>query len=166
MKSVINELYLDEVKFRREYKRHLINQFRRRKKFVKLKKSIEVFSQEDINKILFGTTLSEVIGRYTHLTPTKNGNYYGRCPFCRDLGMNKRSFRVSNLKNRWKCFGCGDGGCFTVGFIKKYYNIAFDKALRFINNEITIKKIKLESIAVVRSRLKANRGSEDNGLPF
>lgn len=166
MKNIINKLYLNEVEFKIAYKKHLINQHRRRKKFIKEKKSIEVFSQNDINKVLYGTTLSEVIGRYVHLTLTKNGNHYGRCPFCKDLGMNKRSFRISNRKNKWKCFGCGIGGSFTVGFIKLYYNIPFDKALRFINNEISANRIELKSIAVVRSRLKANRGNEDNDLPF
>lgn len=147
-----------EYNFNELNKKHINNQNLKRKKLVRKNKSVVIFSQEDMNKVLFGTTLSEVIGRYVHLTLTKNGNHYGRCPFCKDLGMNKRSFRISNRKNRWKCFGCGVGGCFTVGFIKKYYNIAFDLALKFINNEIAKDRIELKSIAVVRSRLKANIG--------
>ena len=121
-----------------------------------------VYNQEDINKVLYNVPLI-TIKDYIPLREGKNGDYMGRCPFCKPLTKNDRHFRVSVKRNLYKCFECGIGGTNIFSFLMIYYKKPFDEVFRYIIKNYTDFKI------------YPNRGSnwslkkmacKDDDLPF
>jgi DNA primase len=103
------------------------------------KKSFFVFNQLDINKVFNKVTNHQVISDFVILKKTGK-DFTGRCPFCRPLTKNSKHFRVS--KKHWKCFECGAGGTKPISFLMRYFDVAFDKALRYMN-KMYCKDVKL-----------------------
>lgn len=130
--------------------------------FKQKKKGTDIYNQKDINAILYNTPLSVVIGDYVVLR--KSGqDFVGRCPFCKELTHNDYHFRISDKKKKYKCFECGFGGTMVSSFIMKYYNIPFDRALRFINAEYYRYKFPLRIEGNVVNKAK---NIIDDDLPF
>ena len=119
-----------------------------------------IFSQEDINKVLFNMpSMSVVIGEFTPLR--KSGkDHVGRCPLCKTITTNNSHFRVSDHKKLYKCFECGAGGTSSISFLMRYFNIPFSDALRFANKSHAKQQILPKRI---RSQEKSNI---DDDLPF
>lgn len=66
-----------------------------------------------------------IVSEYVELK--KDGIHYkGFCPFHSSKTMN--SFRVTDSKNYYKCFGCDAGGT-GVGFVADYKGISYHDAL-------------------------------------
>ena len=71
--------------------------------------------------------LVEVVSSYIPLK--KSGtNYKANCPFHKEKSA---SFTVSQTKQIWHCFGCGEGGD-VFGFVMKYENLEFAEALKIL----------------------------------
>jgi DNA primase len=64
---------------------------------------------------------------YITLTPAGR-SFKGLCPFHQEKTP---SFIVSPDRQRWHCFGCGEGGD-VITFAMKYENMEFPEALRFL----------------------------------
>lgn len=62
----------------------------------------------------------------------KNGAV--KCPFHNEKTA---SLRTYNNGERWKCFGCGEGGS-VIDFVMKYFNINFTQAITRINNDFSL----------------------------
>ena len=73
------------------------------------------------------TSIVDVISEYVALKKAGK-NFMGLCPFHADK---KPSFTVSEDKQIFHCFGCGQGGnVFT--FLMQYNNLSFPEAVRFL----------------------------------
>jgi DNA primase len=86
------------------------------------------FIPEDIlAHVRDATNIVDVISEYVALKKTGK-NFIGLCPFHAD---NNPSFTVSEEKQIFHCFGCGQGGnVFT--FLMQYNNVSFPEAARFL----------------------------------
>ena len=75
-----------------------------------------------------------IVSEYVELK--KDGIHYkGFCPFHSSKTMN--SFRVTDSKNYYKCFGCDAGGT-GVGFVADYKGISYHDALFYVAQEYGI----------------------------
>ncbi len=132
--------------------------FTRRKRI----KSYFIYEQNDINMILFNTSLFLVISDFVVLR--KSGNdYVGRCPFCKYGMKNNYHFRVSERLKLYKCFECGAAGKNASSFLMRYYSKPFDYILRFINTNYHNCKFNLNIKGIVAVKKKNHI---DEGLPF
>ena len=86
------------------------------------------FISEDIlSQIRDATSVVDVISEYVALKKAGK-NFVGLCPFHADK---KPSFTVSDEKQIFHCFGCGQGGN-VFSFIMQYNNLTFPEAARFL----------------------------------
>ena len=107
-----------------------------------------MIKQEVIDDIFSNVQIEKIIGK--EITLKKNGaNYKGNCPFHNEKTP---SFTVSPAKNRFKCFGCGEGGD-AVSFIMKHKGFTFIEAIRFIASDmnILIEEEKADPLAVEKA---------------
>lgn len=81
----------------------------------------------DIESLKNKINIVEVIGSYIPLKKT-GINYQSCCPFHSEKSP---SFVVSEQKQIFKCFGCGESGD-ALKFIQKYKNIDFKDALSYL----------------------------------
>lgn len=85
------------------------------------------FSEDYINEVKEKNNIVDVISMYTTLK--KNGsNYTGLCPFHSEKTP---SFSVSEEKQMYHCFGCGEGGT-VITFIKKIENYDFPETIKYL----------------------------------
>jgi len=86
------------------------------------------FIPEDIiARVREGTNIVDVIGECVSLRKTGK-NFIGLCPFHADT---KPSFTVSEEKQIFHCFGCGQGGN-VLTFLMHYNNLNFPEAVGFL----------------------------------
>ncbi len=71
--------------------------------------------------------LVDLVSRYVQLKKT-GSNYVGLCPFHNEKTP---SFTVSESKQLFHCFGCGEGGD-VISFIMKIENLSFVEAVKFL----------------------------------
>jgi len=91
----------------------------------KQNKQIKTTDFNALNSEILSHRLSDVIGRYCHLTQEGGGRKKCRCPFHHEKTP---SFHLDDNKGLWHCFGCGEGGnVFT--FIQKIKGCDFPKAV-------------------------------------
>ncbi|MFH1147313.1 MAG: DNA primase [Pseudomonadota bacterium] len=83
------------------------------------------FPESKIREIRSIANIVEVIGDYISLKRVGR-DYQGLCPFHPDKTP---SFKVSEEKNVFHCFGCGAGGD-VFSFLTAYHKISFDQAVR------------------------------------
>lgn len=86
-----------------------------------------MYSNKQIEEIMSKINIVDVIKKYIDLEK-KDKNYFGLCPFHDDK---TKSFLVSEEKQMFYCFGCGEGGD-AIAFLMKYKNISFDKSLKIL----------------------------------
>lgn len=85
------------------------------------------YPDELISEVISANNLVDVVGSYVKLK--KSGNrYMGLCPF---HGEKTPSFHVSEDKQLYHCFGCGEGGS-VVQFIMKMENLDFVETIKFL----------------------------------
>jgi DNA primase len=77
--------------------------------------------------------IADVISRYVALRKAGK-NFLGLCPFHADKAP---SFTVSEDKQMFHCFGCGQGGN-VFSFLMMYHNLNFPEAVRFLAKEYGI----------------------------
>ena len=75
----------------------------------------------------------DVVGRYVNLKRSGSG-YMGLCPF---HGEKTPSFSVSEQKQFFYCFGCGESGD-VISFIEKIENVDFMTAVRRLSDQYGI----------------------------
>lgn len=83
------------------------------------------FPESKIREIRNIANIVEVIGDYISLKKVGR-DYQGLCPFHPDKTP---SFKVSEEKSVFHCFGCGAGGD-VFSFLTAYHKISFDQAVR------------------------------------
>lgn len=83
------------------------------------------YSQEIIEEIRSRNNIVDVIGEYVSLQK-KGSGYMGLCPFHNEKSP---SFSVSESKQMFHCFGCGEGGD-VFSFLMKYDNLTFSEAIK------------------------------------
>ncbi len=124
-------------------------------------KAGRVYSQSDINKVMFHQSFVGVIGDYVSLR--KSGSIYvGICPFCRPFTENSRHFVVSKKKELYKCFECGAGGSTVSSFLMRYYSKPFGDVLELLNKKYGPGI----SLYPTGKRSLKSRPIKDDNLPF
>lgn len=92
-----------------------------------------MISPESIEQIKSTTNIVEVIGQFVKLK--KDGaNMVGLCPFHNEKSP---SFKVSETKNIYKCFGCGKSGD-AINFLNEHENINYIDAIKWLANKYHI----------------------------
>ncbi len=88
-------------------------------------------SEEDINEIRKRADIADIIQRYIPLVK-KGKNFAAVCPFHDD---HDPSLSISNDKQIYKCFVCGEGGN-VFNFVKAYEKISFNEAVIKVANYV------------------------------
>ena len=88
---------------------------------------------EIIEKINDDINIVNIISEYVQLKKT-GANYVGLCPFHNEKTP---SFTVSESKNIFHCFGCGESGN-AIKFIMKKENLDFASAIVFLGEKLGI----------------------------
>ncbi|CBE69829.1 MAG: DNA primase [Candidatus Methylomirabilis oxygeniifera] len=84
-----------------------------------------VIAEEAVSRVLAGTDIVQLIGRYLPLKPA--GRYFkALCPFHNEKTP---SFTVNPERQIFHCFGCGEGGD-AIGFLMKQEHLSFPEAIR------------------------------------
>lgn len=90
-------------------------------------------SDEIIQKVKDDSDIVNIISEYIQLKKS-GSNYVGLCPFHSEKTP---SFTVSETKQYYHCFGCGEGGDI-VTFIMKKENLEFLDAVKFLADKLGI----------------------------
>ncbi len=96
--------------------------------------------------------ISELIGEYLDLKPAGTRGFKAVCPFHFEKTP---SFHVSNDRQVWHCFGCGEGGdCFS--FVMKMEGMDFPEALLHLGQKVGVEVKRFSSTdSQVKQRLLA-----------
>lgn len=92
------------------------------------------FSNESIEHLKNSINIVDVIGKSVSLKRA-GANFKGLCPFHNEKTP---SFVVSESKQYFTCFGCGERGD-VIEFEKKYYNLDFGEAVEKLAAEYGVK---------------------------
>lgn len=85
------------------------------------------FGEDYINEVKEKNNIVDIVSMYTTLK--KNGNNYtGLCPFHSEKTP---SFSVSEEKQMYHCFGCGEGGT-VIQFVRKIENYDFTETVKYL----------------------------------
>lgn len=90
-------------------------------------------SDEIIEKVKYNSDIVNIISDYVQLKKS-GSNFIGICPFHNEKTP---SFTVSQTKQIYHCFGCGEGGD-GVNFIMKKENLDFPDAIKFLADKLGI----------------------------
>lgn len=90
-------------------------------------------NEDDIDRVRESTDIVNIIADYLPLKRT-GINHVGLCPFHSEKTP---SFTVSESKQFFHCFGCGEGGD-VVSFIMKKENLDFPEAVKFLADKAGI----------------------------
>lgn len=85
------------------------------------------YPEELINEIIMANDLVDVVAGYVQLKKAGR-SYKGLCPFHNEKTP---SFTVSQEKQLFHCFGCGEGGS-VIQFIEKIENLDFVETIQFL----------------------------------
>ena len=83
------------------------------------------YPDEIMEEVRRQNNIVDVISGYVRLT-RRGSSYTGLCPFHNEKTP---SFSVSESKQIFKCFGCGESGN-VVTFLMKYENYSFPEAVK------------------------------------
>ena len=106
-------------------------------------------NEDMINDIRNAAKISEVISKYIPIEK-KGKNYVALCPFHDD---HDPSLSISEDKQIYKCFVCGNGGN-VFSFVMNYKNISFPEALEMLAEK---SGIELPTDYSETDNIKANR---------
>jgi len=108
------------------------------------------YSDEIVEEIRAKNDVVSVISGYVNLKK-KGNNHWGCCPFHNEKTP---SFAVSESKQMYHCFGCGESGnVFT--FLMKYENYSFPEALKVLADRAGVNLPEVEYSQ--EQKLRANR---------
>lgn len=93
-------------------------------------------------------SIVELVGQYVQLTP-KRGEHWGRCPFHSEKSA---SFKVSESRKAFKCFGCGKGGGL-FKFFMELEGLGFRQAVEELGNRVGLQMPKEDLSPEQRQRL-------------
>ncbi|WP_339043093.1 DNA primase [Spiroplasma endosymbiont of Apeira syringaria] len=88
-------------------------------------KNMDIEFNKKINEVKAKINIVEVMGKYLNLI-RKGNNFWAICPFHED---STPSLSISQEKQIYKCFSCGEQGNVFI-FLQKYKNINFINALK------------------------------------
>ena len=92
------------------------------------------YANEDVlEKVKDQMDIVQLVGEYVHLKKS-GSNHIGLCPFHNEKTP---SFTVSESKQIFHCFGCGEGGD-GISFVMKKENLDFVDALKFLADKYGI----------------------------
>lgn len=83
------------------------------------------YSEEILEEVRMKNDIVEVVSGYVKLQK-KGSNHWGLCPFHNEKSP---SFAVSEDKQMYHCFGCGEGGN-VITFLMKYENYSFQESVK------------------------------------
>lgn len=116
------------------------------------------YSDELVEEVRSRSDIVDVIGRYVKLQK-RGSNHIGLCPFHNEKTP---SFSVSQSKQIYKCFGCGESGN-VYTFVMKYENYTFPEAVKSLADSAGIALPEVEYSKEAREREdKRNRLLELN----
>lgn len=92
-----------------------------------------LYNEDLINEVRDKSDIVDVVSEYVTLRQFGN-NYKGLCPF---HGEKTPSFTVSEEKQIFHCFGCGEGGD-VFSFLMKHENIEFTEALKTLADKTNV----------------------------
>ena len=92
-----------------------------------------IINDEVIERIHDNANLVDIVSEYLPLKRT-GVNFVGLCPFHNEKTP---SFTVSDAKQFYHCFGCGEGGD-VISFIMKMENMSFLEAAEYLANKLGI----------------------------
>ena len=81
--------------------------------------------QKFLDELIYRADIVDVVNRYVPLKKA-GSNYVGLCPFHNEKTP---SFSVSQDKQFFHCFGCGEGGN-VISFMMKIENLPFPESVR------------------------------------
>lgn len=112
-----------------------------------------MIERESIEQLQQRADIYEIVSHYVELRRS-GANYVACCPFHDEKTA---SFVVNPQRNRFKCFGCGEGGD-SVSFIMKIENLPYAEALEklayFCNFTLTYTDKKLRDFGLDESLAK------------
>lgn len=85
------------------------------------------YSDEQLEQVRSATDIVELIGSHVRLKRV-GGGYVGLCPFHNEKTP---SFHVNQVRQMYKCFGCGVGGS-VFTFVMEYENFTFPEAVEYL----------------------------------
>lgn len=88
---------------------------------------------DTIERVRSSNNIVDIVSEYLTLKRT-GSNYVGICPFHSEKTP---SFTVSDTKQFYHCFGCGEGGD-VISFIMKKENLSFPEAVKFLADKAGI----------------------------
>lgn len=101
------------------------------------------YPEELVEEVRSKNDVVDIISGYVKLQK-KGSNHWGLCPFHNEKSP---SFAVSELKQMYHCFGCGESGnVFT--FIMKYENYSFPEAVKVLADRagVTLPEVDTEEM--------------------
>lgn len=101
-----------------------------------------LYNEDIINEVREKNNIVDTVSKYVDLKKI-GSNYKGLCPFHSEKTP---SFTVSEEKQIYHCFGCGEGGD-VISFLMKNENLEFIDALKILadNANITLEKKNINS---------------------
>ena len=91
------------------------------------------FGDDTVKRIKDNANIVNIIGEFVDLKRTGK-NYKGLCPFHKEKTP---SFVVSEEKQFYKCFGCGESGD-VITFVMKRDNMSFAEAIEYLADKLGI----------------------------
>lgn len=88
---------------------------------------VALYSDELISEIMAANDIVDIVSSYVSLKRS-SGGYMGLCPFHNEKTP---SFHVSQTKQLFHCFGCGEGGT-VIHFIMKMENLDFVETVKYL----------------------------------
>jgi DNA primase len=89
-----------------------------------------MITQASIERVISASNIVDVVGRVVTLKRS-GANLKACCPFHNEATP---SFMVSEVKQIFKCFGCGEGGG-VVNFVMKHNNYTFPEAIKALADQ-------------------------------
>ena len=93
-----------------------------------------LINDDVIDRVKESSDIVQIVSDYVRLKKT-GSNFVGLCPFHSEKTP---SFTVSESKQYFHCFGCGEGGD-SITFIMKKENLSFIEAVMFLADKYNIK---------------------------
>lgn len=111
------------------------------------------YSEEIIAEVQSRNDIVDVLSQFIRLQK-KGSNYMCCCPFHNEKTP---SFSVSQSRQMYKCFGCGQAGS-VLTFLQKYENMTFPEAIKFLADRAGIKLPEEEQTAETKARESKRAG--------
>ena len=125
----------------------------------KITEEVKTLSPNLIRHYTSQLDIVEVISDYVKLE--KSGkNYKGICPFHSEKTP---SFVVSQEKQIYKCFGCGEGGN-VINFIANIENLSFKQAITFLKEKYQLQDYQLTKESIKNRLDHANKKIKNQSL--